>query len=269
MAVIALVSAKGSPGVTTTALAFTLSWSRRTILAECDPAGGSVMDGYLQAQLDGNRGLLPLAVAELRNDRMAAEFWTQLVDLDAPKRERLLLPGLTDAAQAGSLIPIWDRFALHFAQLEYANPSYDVIADCGRLAVGGPPWPLLCAADAVLLVIRPTLPSISAALPAAEVLRRQLTETTASTSSLALLVVGSGPYRPDEIARQLKAPVLTAMPYDPKTAAVLSGGGDLRLAKNLMRAARASEAKVRSLVAYHRQQVPLRAVRAEVTDAPH
>jgi ABC-type multidrug transport system fused ATPase/permease subunit len=83
---------------------------------------------------------------------------------------------LTDPAQSGSLVPIWDRFALHFAQLEYSNPSYDVVVDCGRLAVNAPPWAVLCAADAVVLVLRPTLQSISAALPAAEAVQALLDE---------------------------------------------------------------------------------------------
>jgi hypothetical protein len=267
MAVIAFVSAKGSPGATVAALACTLSWGHRLVLAECDPAGGSIMDGFLQAQLDGNRGLLPLAVAELRNDRLAAEFWGQLVDLDAPRRERLLLPGLTDPAQSGSLNPIWDRVAAYFAQLEYTTPSYDVIADCGRLAVANPPWPLVGAADAVLLTVRPTLPSVSAAVPAVAALRRQLTERTASTSALGLVVTGAGPYQPTEVAKQLKVPLVAHLPADPRTADVLSYGGDVRANRGLMRAAAAAETKVRALIAHHRQLVPPRAIRVEAPSA--
>lgn len=41
MAVLALTSAKGAPGVSTAALAMTLLWPRAALLAECDPAGGS------------------------------------------------------------------------------------------------------------------------------------------------------------------------------------------------------------------------------------
>ena len=43
---IAMTSAKGAPGVTTAALALALSWPRRTVLAELDPAGGDVLAGY-------------------------------------------------------------------------------------------------------------------------------------------------------------------------------------------------------------------------------
>ena len=269
MALIALASAKGSPGVTTTALAFTFSWAARTVLAECDPAGGSVLAGYLQGQVDAGRGLMPLAVAELRHsgaaDRLDQEFWDQLVDLAPPQRQRLLLPGLSDPAQSGTLAPLWNRFAGFFARLEYAEPSFDVVVDCGRLAAPATPWPLLWAADAVLLVVRPTLPSVSAAVPTLAALRSQLNERTASLSSLALLLVGTGPYAPREVASQLEAPVIGVLPDDRKTATVLSTGGDVRLSRPLLRAASAAEVRIRELIAHHRQQVPRRAVRREVT----
>jgi hypothetical protein len=262
MAVIALAGGKGSPGITTTALAFTLSWGSRVVLAECDPAGGSVQAGYLHGELPGGRGLLPLAIAELRSDALADEFWGQLVDLDAPRRHRLLLPGLADPAQAGTLAPLWARLAIFFAQLEY-QPCYDVIVDCGRLAVAHPPWPLLWAADAALVVVRPTLASVAAAAPVVEAVRQQVTEHAASTSALGLLVVGDGPYGSTEVAHQLKAPLVAHLPADARTAATLTHGGSVRLGRPLMRAAAGAEAKVRALIRQHRQQVPRRAVLGE------
>jgi hypothetical protein len=269
MAVIALASAKGSPGVTTAGLAFTLTWNARMVLAECDPAGGSVLAGYLQGQLDGSRGMMPLALAELRHsgasDRLDQEFWTQLVDLDAPYRHRLLVPGPTDPAQSGTLAPLWNRFAGFFAQLEYADPGYDVIVDCGRLATPGTPWPLLWAADAVLLVVRPTLASIATAVPTLAAVKKQLIERTASLSSLGLLVVGDGRYATSEIAQQLDTPVVATLPADRKAGEVLSNGGDLKGSRPLLRGALAAEPRIRSVVTYHRQQVPPRALRREVT----
>jgi len=268
MALVALASAKGSPGVTTTGLAFAFSWAARTVLAECDPAGGSVLAGYLQGQVDAGRGLMPLAVADLRhsgaNDRLESEFWAQLVDLTPPNRQRLLLPGLTDPAQSGTLAPLWNRFAGFFARLEFGDPSYDVIVDCGRLAAPATPWPLLWAADAVLLVVRPTLPSVSAAVPTLSAIRGQLSERTASLSSLGLILVGPGPYSAPEVAGQLGAPVVATLPDDRKTADVLSTGGDVRLSRPLLRSAASAEARVRALIADHREQVPRRAVRREV-----
>ncbi|MEV0460406.1 hypothetical protein AB0H89_35095, partial [Catellatospora methionotrophica] len=62
MTLIAIVSAKGSPGASTAALAFTLTWPSPVLLAECDPAGGDLLAGYLaRYELPANRGVLPLA----------------------------------------------------------------------------------------------------------------------------------------------------------------------------------------------------------------
>ena len=49
MAVIALTSASGSPGVTTTALGLALSWPRPVLLVEADPTGASgLLAGYFR-----------------------------------------------------------------------------------------------------------------------------------------------------------------------------------------------------------------------------
>ncbi len=75
MALIAVTSAKGSPGASTAALAFTLTWRAHTILAECDPAGGDILSGYLGSlTMPADRGLLEVAMAESRNT-LQQEFW--------------------------------------------------------------------------------------------------------------------------------------------------------------------------------------------------
>src|SRR5262249_30140474 len=125
----------------------------------------------------------------------------------------------------------------------------------------------LWAADAALVVVRPTLASVAAAAPVVQTLRQQLTEHTASTSSLGLLVVGDGPYAAAEGAGQLKAPLVAPLPQDERTASTLTHGGDVRLNRPLMRAAAGAERKVRALVAHHRQQVPRRAVLGEAIRA--
>ncbi|WP_346537239.1 ParA family protein [Micromonospora sp. DPT] len=247
MAIIALVSAKGSPGVTTTALACALSWHRRLVLAECDPAGGTILAGYLGGALDGPRGIGELAVGELRDGNLEAAFWSQLVDLDAPRRERLLLPGVVDPAQAGSVSPLWQRFADFFGSLEKGQPPYDVIVDCGRLQVPGPPWPVLRAAAVVLLVTRAQLPDLSATRSMIRTIERDFTEHRVPPGTLRLLVVGDG-HGKGEISKALRVPVIATLPADPRTAEVLSLGGTVRAGRPLMRAAGALEVPVRALL---------------------
>ncbi|MDZ5447314.1 ParA family protein [Micromonospora sp. 4G57] len=273
MAIIALVSAKGSPGVTTSALAAALSWHRRLVLAECDPAGGSILAGYLGGALDGPRGIGELAVGELRDGNLDTAFWAQLVDLDAPKRERLLLPGVVDPAQAGSVTPLWQRFADFFAGLEQGLPPYDVLVDCGRLQVAGPPWPVLRAAAVVLLVTRAQLPDLSATRATIRAVERDLAEHRVPPGALRLLVIGDG-HGNSEISKALRVPVIARLPYDPRTAAVLSLGGTVRAGRPLMRAAGALEVPIRALLERRRARlawpVPQTTPQAPVAqEAPH
>ncbi|ASW53103.1 hypothetical protein [Plantactinospora sp. KBS50] len=247
MAIIALVSAKGSPGVTTTALACALSWNRRVVLAECDPAGGSIMAGYLGGALEGPRGIGELAVGELRDGNLDEAFWSQLVDLDAPRRERLLLPGVVDPAQAGSVTPLWQRFADVFASLDRGRPAYDVLVDCGRLAVPGPPWPLLRAAAVVLVVTGAELPELSSTKSVVRAIQRDFAEHRVPPGSLRLVLVGSGNGRA-EISRALALPIIGQVPADPRTARVLCHGGTVRGRRPLMRAAGALEVPIRALL---------------------
>lgn len=227
MALIAMCSAKGSPGVTTTALAFTLSWKRRLVLAECDPAGGDLAAGYLrEVRLDG-RGLGRLT-ASLARRRLADDLWTQLVDL-APRREtaltRLALPGLTDPAQAAGWAQRfqrgeptgWEQLAGLFAAMATAGGGFDVIADCGRLVAEHSPLPVLAAAEVVLLVVRPTLPAARAASVALVGL------AALSGAPVGLVTVGPGGYGSREFAAELGVPLVAAMPYDPAAARLGSG----------------------------------------------
>lgn len=52
MALVTLVSAAGSPGVTTTGLGLALCWPRPVVLVEADPAGSSALAaGYFRGRL--------------------------------------------------------------------------------------------------------------------------------------------------------------------------------------------------------------------------
>jgi hypothetical protein len=241
VAIIALASAKGSPGVTTTALALALTWPGRCVLAECDPAGGSVQAGYLAGALPADRGIRELAVAELRGDDLRQMWWNQLVDLQPPHLQRLLLPGITDPVQSGALRPVWDRLGEFFGSLEHVQPSYDVIVDCGRLAAPNTPWPVLHRADALLLVLRPTLVGMYTAVPSLRTLRTQLVEHGAGTSSLGLLLTGPGDQPARAVAGHLHNQVVASLPDDPRTAQVLCHGGKVRMNSALMRAAAAAQ----------------------------
>ncbi len=252
MAIIALASAKGSPGVTTTALALTLTWSSPVIVAECDTSGGSVLPGFLRGQLGSDRGLMPLAAAELRTESLATDFWRHLVDFDPPGQQRLLLPGISEPAQAGSLAPIWARLATFFTGLAIRH-NYDVIADCGRLSTVHPPTPVLHAADIVLLAVRPELPSISAAAAALRSLRTMLSEHGTGPETLGLAVVGEGTYSAGEIGKQLAVPVMLDLPFDDRSARALTLGGTVRHAWPLLKRTTRAEPELRAAISRRRR----------------
>ena len=236
MAVLALTSAKGAPGVSTAALAMTLLWPRAALLAECDPAGGSsVLAGYLRGTVEHARGLLPLAQA-VRHDELEQALWSQTVPLTdfrgpdtdgsgGPER-RWLLPGLSDAAQAPSTAALWGPLGSLLTSLERSD--VDVLVDAGRLGAAHAPTALLRQADLVLLVLGTSLPAVAAARARLTVLREDLavTSTTGSTpAGVGLLLVGEGrPYSGPEIADVLGMPVVATLAWDPASAEVLAAG---------------------------------------------
>jgi len=227
----ALVSAGGSPGVTTSALALSLGWPGQVILAECDPSGGDILAGLFAGHLSARNGLLALAIEAGQNpEGAAAALWPQLVELD-DERGRLLLAGLSDPRQGTGLAPVWPVLAGTLA----AQPA-DVIADCGRLDVGGGPEPVLAVASLVVLVLRPTLRQVSKARARVEI----LTQMLGGTSRLALLLIGEGTHSAREVSRALGVPVTATLPHDVKAASVLSDGAGGRRglqARPLIRAA--------------------------------
>jgi hypothetical protein len=209
MAVIALAGCSGAPGVTTTALALLLSWplepGRRMILAECDPDGSSVLHGLLQGTLGDRYGLRNLSVAARQGD-LGDAFWRQLIDLTSEDgkqespHDRLLLPGITDPAQAASLGSVWKALGVIFRGIE-AEHGHDVLIDLGRRGAFGPSGVLAEQADAVVVVVRNTL----RCLQAAEGRVRALEERVGDVS---VLVINEGPYPAGEVQRVLQVPVV-------------------------------------------------------------
>ncbi|MGQ4423587.1 hypothetical protein ACN6LL_005698 [Streptomyces violaceoruber] len=227
MAVIALAGCSGAPGVTTSALALLLSWplepNRRMILAECDPDGGAVLHGLLQGTLGDRYGLRNLSVAA-RKGEFGESFWRQLIDLSnedgkaESSRDRLLLPGITEPAQAASLSSVWKGLATMFRGID-ADHGHDVLVDLGRRGAVGPSGVLAEQADLVLVVARNTLRSLQAA-------QGRVSELEERVGNVGLLVVDEGPYPAGEVQRVLQVPVVASLPFVPKEARVLSDGAD-------------------------------------------
>jgi hypothetical protein len=243
MALFALVSAGGSPGVTTSALALALGWPSQVILAECDPSGGDILAGLFAGHVPATRGLLNLAFDAGRSaDAAARGLWPQLIELD-DAHQRMLLAGISDPRQGAGLALAWPALATAFSSL----PA-DVIADCGRLDAGEGPLSVLAAASAVVLVMRPSLRQVARARPRIEMLGQLL----GGLQRVTLLLAGEGIHAPREVSKALGVPVTGTLPFDRKTASVLSDGAGGRrglTARPLLRAAAVTGRALRSLAA--------------------
>jgi MinD-like ATPase involved in chromosome partitioning or flagellar assembly len=149
MALIAVASDKGAPGVTTAALALAAVWPRPVLLAECDPAGGDLVYRFPavgRGHLDPRRGVLSLAVVA-RRGMQPQQVWEHVQKLHGGLD---VLVGVTNAEQGAGLSLLWGPIGKVLASL----PQADVIADCGRLGADGPLYDLLAEATTVVLVTK-------------------------------------------------------------------------------------------------------------------
>jgi len=237
VALIALAADKGSPGVTTTAVALGAVWPGRAIVAECDPAGGDIayrLPGPGGAPLDPNRGLLSLA-ATARHGVEPQQVWDHVQALNGGLE---VLVGVSTAEQSSGLRSLWDGFGKAFRQVADA----DVVADCGRVGPDTPSLALLRHASLLLLVARATVESVAHTRDRLAALAgRQGGSSVIGPTMGVVLVAGPDASRHaiDQVtdvlrSAQLPAEVVGAIAHDPKGAGLLSGEWGGRLGRSLL-----------------------------------
>ncbi len=216
MAIIALASASGSPGVSTTCLGLAMVWPRPVLLVEADPTGGAgVLAGYFRGQRDA-AGVVELVMAN-RQRTLAAALPTMLVDL--PGTQARVLVGTKAHEQAAGLALLWDDLVPVLQDLSHRT-GQDIIVDIGRLGLDGWARPLFSAADVALLLVRDTLPSLAA-------LRSWAATLGDDGPGHAVRVVTTGPrrtYSDADISATMGVPVLASIAWQPDAARVLSDG---------------------------------------------
>jgi hypothetical protein len=215
MAVVALTSASGSPGVTTTALGLALQWPRPVLLVEADPTGGSgLLAGYFRGTTEYVTGMIELALT-------SSDLADALADVARPIDGTPVsyVAGTRSHTQAGALRDLWSPLAEALADLE--PTGQDVIVDAGRLGLAASPTPLLEEADLSLILSRTTLPALSALRSWAGTMQRPPLDWHQS----GLVLVGDGqPYSARDVATVVDLPVIASLPDDPTSAAVFSRG---------------------------------------------
>lgn len=266
MAVIALASFAGAPGVTTTALAMTFAWHRPALLVEADTAKtSSILPGYLRGQYQHAHGLTQLAVAQQNNAMTGAEILEQRLEL-APERNVIL--GFTSVLAGQSTSALWGPFGTTLSTLDSAG--MDVIVDMGRLASRDDRAALLQIADSVLIVLQPTLPDITAAAMQITELRDLLAQAGHRDYLEVLLVdtLFAERWGSADISKLLQVDVVAKIVHDERSASVYYSGknphpGFARSAYT--KSIRAAQATIRERIDRRRESLGLRPARQEVT----
>jgi len=218
MALITLLSAKGSPGVTTATVGLTMAWrgahpNRCALALDFDPIGGDTAGGVLRGAVSAAAGVLPLATARGVDPHDALDSASVYLRADGSAR---LVPGVPDEARAAALPLAWDVISEVRADLHQTGT--DVLVDVGRVDRTGLAASWLVDADLAVLIVRPTLPAVIAA-------HRLSAQWPAQHAPLHLVVVdGGSPYTTNEVAAAVGVPLLGVVPFDPASARVHSEG---------------------------------------------
>ena len=206
--VIALLSAKGSPGATTAAVGLAAQWPESgAAVIEVDPSGGDLASRF---GLHPDPGLASAALESRRDAR----------DLE-PRRWTQRLPCVVDAvlappgtAAAASLSELAGRGPELLRAITNHYPA--VMVDAGRWQPHSAADPLLGLADVVLLVARPAVDEIRQ-------VQDRLPHLRSLSSDVHLLLVGDGPWSAGEVGAALGVTVAGELPSDRRGAGVLSG----------------------------------------------
>lgn len=213
MMLVAVVSLKGSPGVTTFSVALAARWPApaHCVLVEADPAGGDV---GMRFSLRSTPGLLSLAAAARRGtDPMLVWQHAQGLPGDLPV---VAAPPDADLARGALSALVSDPESGSGVLRAAADlPGAVVVADCGRVAAGSAAMPVVRAADVMVLLTGAGADDLAH-------LARRVPEIGGWSPHPVLLLAGPG-HSMAEVARELGVTPLGRIPRDTRGAEVLSG----------------------------------------------
>jgi hypothetical protein len=206
--VVALASAKGSPGVTTSALALAVTWppGAPVTIVEADPSGGDLA-AWLDLTLQP--GLVSLAT-EGRRTIDAELFDRHLQPVPGSDEVSVLCAPVAAEQVHAALGSLRDRLV----EALRGRPGTTIV-DCGRLDPASPALKLFEQADVRVVVCRP-------GLAAPHHLQARLRSLPAEPPQL--LAVGESPYSPDELADACGIGLLGAIAFDTGAADTLGDG---------------------------------------------
>lgn len=223
---IAFVSTKGSPGATTAALALAVAWSagEPSLLMEADPDGGDLA-ARCGLAIDGP-GLASLSIAG-RHEGTTPNALGHCQQFGGGQVPIVVAPSGSHQASA-ALQALGARLHDCLEATEHM-----IFVDAGRMRLNSPAIPVVSAADAVIIVARPTLFG-------AEATMRHRAALSEAGLDATVLLVGERPYGPTEFADATGADVLGALADDRRGATALFEAPDAMLTRRsaLLRDAR-------------------------------
>ncbi|MYH72372.1 MAG: CpsD/CapB family tyrosine-protein kinase [Acidimicrobiia bacterium] len=211
MSIIAVGSAKASPGVTSLSVGLGLSWEattgRRAILVEADGDGGVLAARFGLALIPSLVEFSGTTRHELTIGRLQAS--SQLLAGQLPA---LVAPGCGETTTL-VLGPMAKRLADGFGRLD----DIAAVVDIGRVRSHSPADELVKHCDLLVLVARPRFDHL---VPLVHQARRII----AHDIPTALVCVGDRPYPPTEMAKASQLDLLGIMAYEPRVVQALRGG---------------------------------------------
>ena len=245
MAIVPLVAAKGSAGVTTAALTLAAVWPEgrgAPLVVECDPGGGDVAARFGLGVIPG---VVSLA-AELERSGPAdpADCGNQVGGhtQELPGGLRILVAPTSPEEMR---LPL-ERLAEDLPRL--AQAKADFMVDCGRLEASAmrqhtAVLRLIQRCGLVVVVVRPELAAL-------QHLNVWLPTLRSLDVDVLALLSGRAPYSPEEIGDTMDLRVIGALPHDPAAADVVGGASGSRPDRSaLFRAARPACAAIAAVLA--------------------
>lgn len=215
-----LTSLSGSPGVTTTAVAWATTATTPTLLLEADMTGGStILAGRFRAEIAHEQTILAMATRDV--DMAVLEvLQTQSVPLPGAVADSALIPTIAEHQQATVLQSAWPETAQALVDLSQQG-GVDVVVDLGRITTDGLPWGLVERLDALLVLSWTSLPAL---ITLSNGVPRLQDQVHGPHLSVLLVDAAIGGYPADVAAQVSPAPVLGTLPHASKAAAVYSQG---------------------------------------------
>lgn len=254
MAVIALTSISGSPGVSTAALALGVHWPRPVVVIEADTnAVTSAMPGFFRSnllpelggiekvQLAYSRGILTPEDL-LDPERYLAIAVHELPPIKAapipalpPQHKMWVVPGFFHLGIADGVSGLWARLPELLRALSEAG--IDVILDLGRLGRDDVRLPLIDTADRVLICAQSTMVDLNRLYRRLEIPDlAQRIDVVDDEKFLVLLTEAVAEQLPVSDFTANVLPVIGMLPYDPQGAATFSvGRPDIKPNRNAYR----------------------------------